>query len=293
MKDSHSRSLAKGISWRILGTIDTIVIAWFITGQAIKALSIGGIEVITKVILYYLHERSWQRVPWGKPRTAEATPAAATAAPSPAPRPAPALHLHPTDSQLLSRAEREQYLGQRSRVVWLTGLSGSGKTTLAAALERKLLEKGRFAQVLDGDNIRNGLNKNLGFSLEDRQENIRRVAELARLYCHSGIIPICTFISPTREIRQFARDIIGAEDFLEVYVNAPLQVCESRDVKGLYQKARRGDIKDFTGIDSPYEPPLQADLELNTAELTVGQAVELLLQTVEQFADNKNIAIKP
>jgi adenylylsulfate kinase len=293
MKESHSRSLAKGVSWRILGTIDTIVIAWFITGQAIKALSIGGIEVITKVILYYLHERVWQRVPWGKPRTSEATPAAAIAAPSPAPRPTTARHLHPTDSQLLSRADREQYLGQRSKVVWLTGLSGSGKTTLAAALERKLLEKGRFAQVLDGDNIRTGLNNNLGFSLEDRRENIRRVAELAKLYCHSGIITICTFISPTRDIRQFARDIIGAEDFLEVYVNAPLQVCEARDVKGLYQKARRGDIKDFTGIDSPYEPPLQADLELDTAELSVDEAVELLLQTVEKFADNKNIANHP
>jgi adenylylsulfate kinase len=288
MKDSHSRSLAKGVSWRILGTIDTIVIAWFITGQAIKALSIGGIEVITKVILYYLHERVWQRVPWGKPQPATAPVADNAPSPTP-PQTTPAQHLYPTNHQLLSRAEREKYLGQHSKVIWLTGLSGSGKTTLAAALERKLLENGRFAQVLDGDNIRGGLNNNLGFSLEDRQENIRRVAELAKLYCHSGIIPICTFISPTREIRQFARDIIDEQDFLEVYVNAPLQVCESRDVKGLYQKARRGEIKDFTGIDAPYEPPLQPDLELNTAELSVEQALELLVRAVEDFA-NKKIA---
>ncbi len=173
-------------------------------------------------------------------------------------------HIHPDFEGQLSRAEREAFLGQHSKAVWLTGLSGSGKSTIGQALERKLFEQGFFAQMLDGDNVRTGINANLGFGLEDRQENIRRIAEVAKLYLHSGIITICTFISPTIAIRQFARDIIGASDFIEIYVNAPLEICEQRDVKGLYQKARRGEIKEFTGIDSPYEAPVKPDLELRT-----------------------------
>lgn len=156
----------------------------------------------------------------------------------------------------------------------MTGLSGSGKTTIAQALERKLLENNYFAQVLDGDNIRHGINNNLGFSLEDRQENIRRIAEVAKLYLNSGIVTICTFISPTRDIRAFAKNIIGENDFLEVFINAPLEVCESRDVKGLYKKARAGEIKEFTGIDSPYEAPLFPDLEINTASIGINAAVD-------------------
>ncbi len=175
------------------------------------------------------------------------------------------MNLHPIHDQLLGRQEREAFLNQRSKVFWLTGLSGAGKSTIAARLERRLFEAGHFCQVLDGDNIRTGLNNNLGFSMEDRRENIRRIAELARLYCHSGIVTFCTFISPTREIRQFARHIIGPEDFIEIYIHAPLEVCEQRDVKGLYQKARRGEISNFTGIDSPYEPPEHPQLVLDTA----------------------------
>lgn len=185
-------------------------------------------------------------------------------------------HIHPIFDKLLQREERERRLGQRSKVVWLTGLSGSGKSTIALRLERLLFENGYFAQVLDGDNIRSGINNNLAFSIEDRQENIRRIAEIARLYLHSGIITINCFISPTREIREFAKQIIGADDFLEVYINAPLDVCENRDVKGLYQKARRGEIKEFTGIDSPYEPPLQPALEIMTDQLGIDEAAEAL-----------------
>ncbi len=185
-------------------------------------------------------------------------------------------HIHPIFDKLLQREERERHLGQRSKVVWLTGLSGSGKSTIALRLERLLFENGYFAQVLDGDNIRSGINNNLSFSIGDRQENIRRIAEIARLYLHSGIITINCFISPTREIREYARQIIGAEDFLEVYINAPLEVCEDRDVKGLYQKARRGEIKEFTGIDSPYEPPLEPALEIRTDRLDVEEAAESL-----------------
>lgn len=187
-------------------------------------------------------------------------------------------HIHPIFEKLLQREEREQRLGQRSKVIWLTGLSGSGKSTLALHLERKLFEAGFFAQVLDGDNIRSGINNNLGFSIEDRQENIRRIAEVSKLYLHSGIITINCFISPTRQIREFARQIIGADDFLEIYINAPLEICESRDVKGLYQKARRGEIREFTGIDSPYEPPLDPSLEIRTDKQGIEEATEALLR---------------
>lgn len=189
-------------------------------------------------------------------------------------------NIHPIFDRLLTRAEREQRLGQRGKVLWLTGLSGSGKSTIAQHLERRLFESGFFPQVLDGDNIRSGINKNLGFSVEDRTENIRRIAEVARLYTQSGLIILASFISPTRAIRQMAKDIIGAEDFLEIFVNAPLEECEKRDVKGLYQKARSGQIKGFTGIDSPYEAPLQPFLEIKTHELTLAEGVEQLYQKV-------------
>lgn len=178
---------------------------------------------------------------------------------------------------MLSRKERESFFRQNSRVIWMTGLSGSGKSTIAQALERKLFKQGHFSQVLDGDNIRSGINNNLGFSLEDRNENIRRIAEVAKLYLNSGVIAICSFISPTREIRDFAKQIIGEQDFIEIFINAPLEVCEKRDVKGLYKKARRGEIKEFTGIDSPYEAPLQADLTVNTHENSLDQSVELIM----------------
>ena len=183
-------------------------------------------------------------------------------------------NIHPIFDRLLSRAEREARIGQRAAVVWFTGLSGSGKSTIASSVERRLFELGYFPQVLDGDNIRTGINSNLGFSLDDRRENIRRIAEVAKLYVDSGVIVLSSFISPTREIRDLAREIIGPEDFLEVFVDTPLEVCEARDVKGLYAKARRGEIKGFTGIDSPYEAPEGPFLHLRTANQTVEQSVE-------------------
>ena len=190
-------------------------------------------------------------------------------------------NIHPIFDRLLSREEREQRLRQHSRVLWLTGLSGSGKSTIAQHLERRLFEAGYFAQVLDGDNIRSGINNNLGFSVEDRRENIRRIAEVARLYVQSGIISINSFISPTREIRNMARQIIGTGDFLEIYINAPLEVCEGRDVKGLYKKARAGEIKGFTGIDSPYEAPEEPFLEIRTDQVSVEEAVELIFERIK------------
>ncbi len=190
-------------------------------------------------------------------------------------------NIHPIFDRLLSRQEREQRLEQQGKVLWLTGLSGSGKSTIAEHLERRLFEAGYFPQVLDGDNIRSGINKNLGFSVADRTENIRRIAEVARLYANSGVIVLASFISPTRQIRAMAKTIIGENDFLEIYVNAPLEECERRDVKGLYEKARRGEIKGFTGIDSPYEAPESPFLEIRTDQLALEKSVDLLFEKVE------------
>ena len=186
-------------------------------------------------------------------------------------------NIHPIFEQLLQRGEREKRLQQRSKVLWLTGLSGSGKSTIARFLEWKLFEEGFFPQVLDGDNIRSGINNNLSFSPEDRRENIRRIAEVSKLYLHSGIICINSFISPTFAIRAMAKEIIGADNFLEIFVNAPLEICEERDVKGLYKKARNGEIKGFTGIDAPYEAPQTPDLEIRTDQMSIEEATEQLL----------------
>lgn len=190
-------------------------------------------------------------------------------------------HIFPIFHDMLQRDDRERFLNQRSKVLWMTGLSGSGKSTIAKALERELFQRGYFAQLLDGDNIRSGINANLGFSLADREENIRRIAEIARLYVHSGVIAICSFISPTYAIRAKARDIIGADDFIEIYINTPLEVCEQRDVKGLYAKARRGEIKDFSGINSPYEAPENPAIEIKTTELSIAASVNKILKYLQ------------
>ena len=189
-------------------------------------------------------------------------------------------NIHPIFDRLLTRSDREKRLQQRSKVLWLTGLSGSGKSTIAQMLERKLHNEGFFAQVLDGDNIRSGINNNLGFSVEERKENIRRIAEIAKLYLESGIITLNSFISPTKAIRNLAKSIIGEADFVEIYINAPLEVCEARDVKGLYKKARKGEIKGFTGIDSPYEAPESPEIEILTHQMTVEEAVDAIFNHI-------------
>ncbi len=189
-------------------------------------------------------------------------------------------NIHPIFDRLLARKDREQRLNQKSKILWFTGLSGSGKSTIAQSLERKLHNEGFFAQVLDGDNIRTGINSNLGFSIEDRQENIRRISEVSKLYLNSGIITICSFISPTREIRKMAAEIIGEEDFLEIFVNTPLELCEARDVKGLYKKARAGEIKGFTGIDSPYEKPEHPFLNLETAKMSIEESTDAVFDAI-------------
>lgn len=189
-------------------------------------------------------------------------------------------HIYPVFDRMLSRTDKEGLIGQHAVMVWFTGLSGSGKSTLAIALERELHRRGLFCRMLDGDNIRSGINNNLGFSEEDRVENIRRIAEVARLFIDTGVITIAAFISPTNRLRQMAADIIGREDFLEIFVSTPLQTCEERDVKGLYAKARRGEIKNFTGISAPFEVPEHPTLTLDTSCLSVEEAVDRLLALV-------------
>lgn len=189
-------------------------------------------------------------------------------------------NIHPIFDRLLQRSDREQRLGQQGKVLWLTGLSGSGKSTIAQHLERKLHNEGFFAQVLDGDNIRSGINSNLSFSPEDRAENIRRIAEIAKLYLQSGVITINSFISPTKAIRAKAEVIVGTTDFIEIFINTPLEICEARDVKGLYKKARKGEIKGFTGIDAPYEAPENPALDVKTANKSIEESVQEIFEYI-------------
>jgi len=190
-------------------------------------------------------------------------------------------NIHPIFDRLIDRSVREERLGQRSKVLWFTGLSGSGKSTIAAALEKLLYAKGYFVQVLDGDNIRNGINNNLGFSIEDRIENIRRISEISKLYAESGVITINSFITPTKDIRELAKEIIGAEDYVLIHVHASLETCEARDVKGLYKKARAGEIKGFTGIDSPFDIPQSPSIILNTEKYNLEACVHQLFEHIE------------
>ncbi|MEG0948079.1 MAG: adenylyl-sulfate kinase [Bacteroidales bacterium] len=189
-------------------------------------------------------------------------------------------HIYPIFDQTLQRADREKLLKQTSKVIWFTGLSGSGKSTLAIALERELNQRGVLCYLLDGDNIRTGINNNLGFTEADREENIRRIAEVSKLFVDCGVVTLAAFISPTNAIRKQAETIIGAENFIEVFVSTPLEVCEQRDIKGLYRKARAGEIKNFTGISSPFEAPEHPAVAIDTSKAGLGVCVEELLAAV-------------
>ncbi|MGL5788149.1 MAG: adenylyl-sulfate kinase [Bacteroidales bacterium] len=189
-------------------------------------------------------------------------------------------HIYPIFDRMLQRGDRENLLNQKGIMIWFTGLSGSGKSTVAIALERELHRRGLLCRTLDGDNIRSGINNNLGFSNEDRIENIRRIAEVSKLFVETGIITLAAFISPTNDIRKLASEIIGQDDFVEVYIDTPLSVCEERDVKGLYKKARAGEIKEFTGISSPFEAPENPDLRIDTSAQTLEESVNQLLDFI-------------
>ena len=194
-------------------------------------------------------------------------------------------NIYPVFNQILSKEEKEERLKQNAKCIWLTGLSGSGKTTIAIELERKLFDMGYFVQILDGDNIRSGISNNLDFSSSDRFENIRRISEVSKLFVNSGIITINCFVSPTEEIRSEARKIIGKDNFVGIFVNTDIEICEERDTKGLYKKARKGEIKNFTGISSKFEKPdstfFEIDATKNIAE-TLNDLLKIVLPLIEK-----------
>jgi adenylylsulfate kinase len=192
----------------------------------------------------------------------------------------PSENIFPVFDKIISKEKKEKLLNQKGKVVWLTGLSGSGKTTIALQLEKELYKLGFLVQILDGDNIRAGINNNLSFSEGDRTENIRRIAEVSKLFLNCGIITINCFVSPTIKMRQIAKKIIGKENYYEIFIDADLETCEKRDVKGLYKKARNGEIKNFTGIDSQYEKPNNPSLEVNTSQLSIDKSIQIILKNV-------------
>jgi len=192
----------------------------------------------------------------------------------------PSKNIFPVLNSIIGKDKKEQLLQQKAMTIWMTGMSGSGKTTIAIALEKKLNDKGFLTQILDGDNIRTGISNNLGFTETDRQENIRRISEVSKLFLNCGVITINCFISPTNAIREHAKAIIGSGNFFEVFIDTPLEVCEKRDVKGLYKKARAGEIKNFTGIDSPFEIPSNPSSIIKTAQLSIEESATQILTSI-------------
>ena len=195
-------------------------------------------------------------------------------------------NIYPIYDRMMTRQDKESLLGQRGIMIWFTGLSGSGKSTVAMGVERELHAQGILCRILDGDNVRAGINNNLGFSAEDRIENIRRIAEIGKLFVQTGVVTLACFVSPTNDIRQMAREIVGEEDFLEVYISTPIEECERRDVKGLYARARKGEVKNFTGISAPFEAPVSADIAIDTSKIPLEESVrtltELIIKGVKQ-----------
>ena len=195
-------------------------------------------------------------------------------------------NIYPIYDRMMTRQDKESLLGQRGIMIWFTGLSGSGKSTVAMGVERELHAQGILCRILDGDNVRAGINNNLGFSAEDRIENIRRIAEIGKLFVQTGVVTLACFVSPTNDIRQMAREIVGKEDFLEVYISTPIEECERRDVKGLYARARKGEVKNFTGISAPFEAPVSADIDIDTSKIPLEESVrtltELIIKRVKQ-----------
>ena len=196
-------------------------------------------------------------------------------------------NIYPISEQMMSRADKEALLCQRGVMVWFTGLSGSGQSTIAMGVERELHKRGILCRILDGDNIRAGINSNLGFSAEDRRENIRRIAEIGKLFVQTGVVTLACFVSPTNDVRRLARDIIGEQDFKEVYVSTPLEECERRDVKGLYARTRKGEVKDFTGISAPFEIPENPALEVDTSCLSLEESVRRVVDMVVSCSEWK------
>jgi adenylylsulfate kinase len=284
MANSKARHLAKTITWRIVGTIDTMLLAWLISGDPMMGFKIGSAEVITKMVLYYLHERTWYRINFGLDRRKEKVERVKRADKV-------AENIISQEFKI-DRVKRKTLLQQKPLLVWFTGLSGSGKSTMANLLEVELHASGFKTYVLDGDNVRKGLCNDLAFTEEDRIENIRRIGEVSKLFMDSGIIVLSSFVSPFQKDREFVRQLVGADAFVEVFVDCPIEICEQRDVKGLYQKAREGKIKHFTGIDSPFESPTNPDVVLKTAIENPKDLLNKLLEIVEpKIMIDKNVEV--
>ena len=273
MPDSRKRHLAKTVTWRIVGTIDTVLLAWIISGNPFTGFKIGAAEVITKMILYYFHERTWYKINFGLDRREERKMRMARSE---------SISKNIIKEQFkIDLKQRKTLLGQNPKLIWFTGLSGSGKSTLANVLEAELHKSGFKTYALDGDNIRHGLSSDLTFTETDRVENIRRIGEVAKLFLDSGIIVLCSFISPFEKDRDFVRKLVGNDNFIEVFVDCPLEVCETRDKKGLYKKARNGEIKNFTGISSPFETPKNPSLTIKSSEEEIGFSLQRLVHFIE------------
>ncbi len=267
---SHVRHVLKTITWRLVGTMDTMFMGWLISGDPLVGLKLGGLELVTKMGLYYLHERVWHRTDFGLLEVVqEYDQEQASISP----------YIVKQDYEI-NRSLRNAHFGHNSIMVLFTGLSGSGKSTLANLVEKKLNRDGYKTYLLDGDNIRLGLNKDLKFTAEDRKENLRRIAEVAKLFVDSGTVVLAAFISPLQVDRDMMRQILG-DDFMVVYVNAPLDICEKRDVKGLYKKARSGEIPNFTGISSPYEEPINPDIIIDTVNSTPLDCAEKIISSLK------------
>ena len=238
---SIKRHVAKTLTWRLVGTIDTVILGWIVTGNPTTGLTIGGFELLAKIILNYFHERIWFRAKLGLPNRERKGY-----------RDKKNLTKNIQGQKFkIARSHRNKLNRHQSFVIWFTGLSGAGKSTLANGIEQALFAKNIRCYALDGDNVRLGINSDLDFTTEGRNENIRRVAEIAKLMADAGLIVIMSLISPFREDRQKAKSIIGEEYFIEVFVDCPLEVCEERDAKGLYKKARQGTIKTLPASAAP------------------------------------------
>lgn len=275
------RHFAKAVTWRVVGTIDTILLGFLITGDLPTGVRIGTLELFTKILLYFIHERIWVSIPFGLPGVFKSQRKK---------------NLDTTNlfrqHFAIDRQERERKNGHPAFTIWFTGLSGSGKSTLASAIDQWLHEQGVHSYIIDGDNTRMGINNDLNFSREGREENIRRVAEVCRLFNDAGIVVISSFISPFTADRERARNIIGTDSFHEVHIAASLETCIKRDTKGLYQKALKGEIRDFTGVNSPYEIPAEPVIRLETDQMNMQECLDALKQWLQSnpLSDRPRIA---
>lgn len=273
------RHLLKTVSWRIIGSIDTAVLGAIVTGKIDLGVKIGGFELITKMLLYFVHERVWHKIRFGVPTRINKAEKVQR-------ENADKLFLQ---TSKVTRQQREKLNEHQAFTIWLTGLSASGKSTIANELDSWFYKHGYRSYVIDGDNTRLGINSDLSFSAEDRSENIRRVAEICKLFNDSGVIAVASFISPFRQDRLLANEIIGSNSFVETFVDASLETCKARDKKGLYALAESGKLKNFTGISSPYEKPLSPDIHIYSDSQSIQHSIDNIL---EFLLTNKKIAVR-